>query len=146
MHCISQRNGRNELLKQTCPTNLLSAVHHILRTSAAWMSLQKWIPGIWSGCLEFQKGNVLNLHKEQISFRQCITFCQHGSWKAGSPASNPLLLNVAKSSILAMVLPKSLYWTSQILDQTTPWPNPLLLCIRQVFFCSCNEGMGMMQT
>ena len=27
-------------------------------------------------------------------------------------------------------------------ETTTPWPNPLLLCVRQVFFCSCNEGLG----
>ena len=32
---IPKRNGRNGFLRQTCPTNLFTAVHHILRTSAA---------------------------------------------------------------------------------------------------------------
>ena len=32
---IPKRNGGNGFLKQTCTTNLLSAVRHILRTSAA---------------------------------------------------------------------------------------------------------------
>ena len=52
-----------------------------------------------SGCLEIPNGmagrdSLDDKHIQQISFRQCITFCQHGSWKAGSPASNPLLLKL----------------------------------------------------
>ena len=77
-----------------------------------------------------------------------------GSWKAGSPTSNPLLLK-AQSRQQFIGLQQSHGTTEstitalqQILEATTPWPNPLLLCIRHVFstfFCSCNEGMGMMQ-
>ena len=32
---IPKRNGRNRFLRQTCPTNLFSAVRHIVGTSAA---------------------------------------------------------------------------------------------------------------
>ena len=64
-----------------------------------------------SGCLEIPNGmagidSLDNKHIQQISFRQCITFCQHGSWKAGSPASNPLLLKLNLDNC-------SLVWSSQ---------------------------------
>ena len=49
-----------------------------------------------SGCLEFPKGmagmDSLNKHVEQISFRHWVKFSIMGSWKAGSPTSNPLWL------------------------------------------------------
>ena len=55
---------------------------------------------VGSGCLEFQKGtagmDVLNKHVEQISFRQCVTFCEHGQLKGWQPHFQP---TVAKSSI-----------------------------------------------
>ena len=81
-------------------------------------------------------------------------FSNMGSWKAGSHTSNPLLLK-AQSQQLFIGLQQSHSTTEStitalqhILEAITPWPNPLLLCMRQVFsifFCSCNEGMGMMQ-
>ena len=47
----------------------------------------------WSGDLDFTKGmDSLDKHVWKISFRQCVTLSELGSWKAGSPASNPLLL------------------------------------------------------
>ena len=97
---------------------------------------------------------VLNERVDQISFGTASHFANMGSWKAGSPTSSPLLLK-AQSRQLFIGLQQSHGTTEstinalqQILEATTPWPNPLLLCIRHVFstfFCSCNEGMGMMQ-
>ena len=55
-----------------------------------------------------------NKHVEQISFRQCVAFCEHGQLKGWQPRFQP---TAAKISILAMVLPKSLYWTWQILTR-----------------------------
>ena len=97
---------------------------------------------------------VLNERVDQISFGTASHFANMGSWKAGSPTSSPLLLK-AQSRQQFIGLQQSHGTTEstitalqQILEATTPWPNPLLLCIRHVFstfFCSCNEGMGMMQ-
>ena len=64
------------------------------------------------------------------------------AWKAGSPTSNPRRL---KAFFAAVIEKQSVYCTILGLQTTTSWPNPLLLCMRLVFFCSCNEGMGMMQ-
>ena len=146
-----KRNGRNGFLKQTCPTNLLSAAHQILPTSAAerlaaqprfqqflemttpWPNLLlvclrrifsaaatkgwAWCNHndeleeraarlknvkllVGSGCLEFPKGiagkDSFNKHVQQISFRQCVTFCEHRQLKGWQPH---VQLTVAKSSI-----------------------------------------------
>ena len=44
--------------------------------------------------------DVLNKHVEQISFRQCVTFCEHRQLKGWQPHFQP---TVAKSSISTMV-------------------------------------------
>ena len=53
-----------------------------------------------SGCLAFPKGmagmDSLNNHVEQISFRQCVTFCKSGQLKGWQPHFQP---TVAKKSI-----------------------------------------------
>ena len=96
---------------------------------------------------------VLNEHVDQISFGTASHFANMGSWKAGSPASSPLLLKAQSRQVHWFAAVTWHNWEhnhciKQILEAITPWPNPLLLCIRQAFstfFCSCNEGMGMMQ-
>ena len=106
-----------------------------------------------SGWLEIQKEYVvgidsLNKHVKQISFRQCVTFREHRQLKGWQPRFQPTL---AKSSISTTVLclqqsHKHNHCTLKILATTTPWPNPLLLCMRLFFpSFSCNEGMGMLQ-
>ena len=77
-----------------------------------------------SGCLEIQKGvagiDSLDKHVQQVSFRQCVEFCEHGQLKGRQPHFQP---TVAKISILAMVLQnhcigRSKSWTKQLHDQT----------------------------
>ena len=57
---------------------------------------------VGSGCLSFPKGMAgmdsldLDKHVEQISFRQCVTLCEHGQLKGWQPYFQP---TVAKSSI-----------------------------------------------
>ena len=59
-----------------------------------------------SGCLEFPKRMVgidvlvLNEHVDQISFGTAPHFANMGSWKAGSPTSNPLLLKAQSRQLL----------------------------------------------
>ena len=86
----------------------------------------------------------LNKHVEQISFRQCVTFCEHRKMKGWQLHFQP---TEAKSLVCGSHTgAQSVYGISkQILHATTPWPNPLLLCMRLVFFCSCKEGMGMIR-
>ena len=111
-----------------------------------------------SGCLKIPQWNSagidsLDKHVEQISFRQCVTFCEHRQLKGWQPRVQP---TVAKSSISTTVHGgEQSHSTTEstitallkhFLATTTPWPNPLLLCMMTgLFFCSCNEGMGMMQ-
>ena len=80
------------------------------------------------------------------------------SWKAGSPASNPLWLKVqsrqwfiglqqshvtTESAINIQILDTiTVYCTQQILGMTTPWPNPLLLCMRLVFYLQLQQRDG----
>ena len=60
---------------------------------------------VGSGCLEFPQGMVgmdsLNKHVEQISFRQCLTFCEHRQLKGWQPRFQ---ITVAKSSIWTMTM------------------------------------------
>ena len=57
----------------------------------SWMSLQKYI--------KLREWIPQTKHVEQISFGTASHFANMGSWKAGSPASNPQRLEVAKSWI-----------------------------------------------
>ena len=99
----------------------------------SWMSLQKNILGIWGD------GFLKQISMPHIS---CQSHLENiSSWKAGSPASNPRRL---KPSFAAVIEEQSVYcnnsWRPQLRDQT--------LCFSAwdwSFFCSCNEGMGMMQ-
>ena len=65
------------------------------RTGGGYCALRNLLL-VKTGCLEFQNGtagmDVLNKHVEQFFFRQCVTFCELGSWKTGSPTSNQVLL------------------------------------------------------
>ena len=105
-------------------------------------------------CLEFQKGmagmDVLNKHVEQISFRQCITFCEHRQLKGWQPHFQP---TVAKSSISTIV-----HWFAAVTKHnwehnhlhcnkssgdhnsvTKPFASA---CMRQVFFCRLQRRDG----
>ena len=138
------------------------ALRNLLLVGSLWLEFPKGVKGM----------DALNKHVEQISFRQSH-FANIGSWKAGSPTSNPLLLKAqsrqlkgwqpnfhplllkAQSRQLFIGLQEShstvestISLLQQILETTNPWPNPLLLCMRQaftIFSCSCNKGMAMMQ-
>ena len=83
----------------------------------------------------------LNLNKAcktTLFFHLQSHFANMGSWKTGSPTSNPPWLNAQSPKSFSV-----LQWShgtigdrnipQQILETTTPWPNPLLLCVRQVF-------------
>ena len=95
------------------------------------------------GCLELTQGIVGmdSRHVEQISFRQCVTFCEHRKLKGWQLHFQP---TEAKSLVCGSHTgAQSVYGISkQILHATTPWPNPLLLCMRLVFFCSCKGRHG----
>ena len=89
---------------------------------------------------------VLNERVDQISFGTASHFANMGSWKAGSPTSSPLLLK-AQSRQLFIGLQQSHGTTEstinalqQILEATTPWPNPLLISIRQVSHATATKG------
>ena len=69
-------------------------------------------------------------------FGSASHFANIGSSKAGSHTSNSLLLKAQSQQLLTC----NTSLRSQLRDQTS-----LLLCIWQVFFCSCNEGMSMIQ-
>ena len=43
--------------------------------------------------------DALNKHVEHISFRQCVTFCEHRQLKAGSQSSNSLLLKAQSQQL-----------------------------------------------
>ena len=165
---IPKKNGEKGFLKQTCRTNLLSAMRHILRTSEH-RQLKGWQPhfqpteakslvcsshtgaqsvsGISKqilhattplptrlllcmrlvffcsgGAFRSQEAQASGTSREwmlliprknggngfleqtcttqQISFRQCITFCKHGQLKGWPPRLQP---RDAKSSISPMV-------------------------------------------
>ena len=79
------------------------------------------------GCLEFLKMDSLDKHVEQVSFRQCVTFCRHRQLTGWQPHSNPLLLK-AQSPHIAIVdmangkkhIPifRNKLWRPQLRDQT----------------------------
>ena len=96
-----------------------------------------------SGCLEFPEGiagmDALDMSHKSL-FGSASHFANMGSWKAGSPASNPRRLKACSSHIVAQSVYCSNSWRPQLRDQT--------LCFSawdKSFFCGCNEGMGMMQ-
>ena len=74
---------------------------------------------VGSGCLEIRIGKAgiasFNKHVQQISFRQLENI---GSWKAGSPASNPRRLKACSSHIRARSVSCNKSWTPQLRDQT----------------------------
>ena len=82
---------------------------------------------VGSGGLDFTKGmDSLDEYVEQISFRQCITFCEHGQLKGWQPHFEP---TVAKNSISTIVhcFGGSCCmetWGRLLQDATTNWPWP----------------------
>ena len=75
-----------------CSSWIRNSIIHPYRLSdvfMSWMSLQYRIAAMDSS----------DKHVEQISFGTASHFANMGSWKAGSPASNPQRLEVAKSWI-----------------------------------------------
>ena len=84
-----------------------------------------------SGCLQYPQGMVgmdsLDKLVEQISFLQCVTFCEHRQLTGWQPHSNPLLLK-AQSPHIAIVdmangkknIPifRNKPWRPQLRDQT----------------------------
>ena len=92
----------------------------------------------------------LNKHVQQISFRQCITFCEHRQLKGGSHTSNSLLLKAQSgqlftfcSSLMAQLRAQSVYCDNSLDHNSLTRPSATLHMTG--FFCSCNQGMGMMQ-
>ena len=122
-----------------------------MNSNYTWTTCSKVGSSAWNSKKERQEGMSATNMSSKSPFGSASHFANIGSWKAGSPISNPLLLK-AQSRQAFVGLQQSRSTTEstitvlwQILETTTPWPNPLLLCMRQVFFWSCNEGMGMMQ-
>ena len=95
-----------------------------------------------SGCSEFQEGmagmDSLHKHVEQISFRQCFTFCKHRQLKRWRPHFQP---KEAKSFVCSSHR-EAISILQQFLETTTPWPNPLLLCMRRIFFLQLQRRDG----
>ena len=100
---------------------------------------------VGSGCLEIRKGTA-----GMDVFRQCVTFREHRQLKGWQPHFQP---TVAKSSIST-----SVRWFAAVSyhnwehkhcivtnlgDQNCP-TKPSASLLDESFFCSCNEGMGMM--
>ena len=109
-----------------------------------------------SGCLEIQKGvagiDSLDKHVQQVSFRQWVTFWEHGQLKGWQPHFQP---TVAKSSISTTVL-----WFAAVTKHNWEHNHCIVTnlgdhnCLTKrfaslhetgSFFCRYNEGMGMMQ-
>ena len=80
----------------------------------------------------------LHKHVEQISFRQCLTFCKHCQLKRWQPHFQP---KEAKS-FLCSSHRGAISILQQFLETTTPWPNPLLLCMRRIFFLQLQRRDG----
>ena len=83
-------------------------------------------------------------------FGSASHFGNIGSWKAGSHTSISLLLKSQSrqlltfwSSLIAQLRAKSLYCTN--LGDHNSVTKPSASLHNTIFFCSCNEGMGMMQ-
>ena len=89
---------------------------------------------VGSGGLEFPQGiegmDSLNKHVEQICFRQCVTFCEHRQLKGRQPHFQP---TETKSSVYSSHMKTQSVSCNNSWKATTPWPNPLLLRMRQVF-------------
>ena len=79
-----------------------------------------------------------------------ITFCEHGQLKGWQPHFPP---TVVKSSISKTIYCFAVViWNHRRSEYSSTSPGDhssvtkrMLLCMRLVFFCTCNEGMGMMQ-
>ena len=67
-----------------------AALRNLLLAGSGWLKFPKGVAGMDS----------LNKHVEQISFRQCVTFCEHRQLKSWQPHFQPI---VAKSSISTTV-------------------------------------------
>ena len=91
------------------------------------------------GGFEFTKGmDSLDKHVQQSSFRQGVTFSEHGQLKGRRPRFQP---TVAKNSISTIVnwfaavtchnWERNQYPVVQISQTTTPWAKRLLLRTRQ---------------
>ena len=105
---------------------------------------------VGSGGLDFTKGmDSLNKHVQQISFRQCVTVCEHRQLKGWQPH-----IQLTRSSISALVrwlaAVSQHNWQHNHCIVTILWDHnsvtkPSASLHMTGFFCSCNEGMGMMQ-
>ena len=101
----------------------------------SWMSLLERLLGIWREWIPYT--NMSNKSR----FGSASHFANIVSWNAGSPTSN---LRRLKAFFAAVIEEQSVYcnnsWRPQLRDQTlcfSAWDGS--------FFCSCNEGMGVIQ-
>ena len=95
---------------------------------------------VGSGGLDFTKGmDSLNKLVQYIFFRLYITFCKHRQLKGWQPH---VQLTVAKIHGTNKSTISILYNNSWDHDSVT---KPSASLHMTGFFCSCNEGMGMMQ-
>ena len=99
-----------------------------------------------SGCLEIRIGKAgidsFNKHVQQISSRQLENI---GSWKAGSPASNPRRLKACSSHIRPQSVNCNKPWTPQLRDQTLcffAWDRFFSAAAKQGWeWCNHNAGL-----
>ena len=77
----------------------------------------------------------MNKHVQHISFRQCITFCEHRQLKGWPARFQP---TEASSSVYSSHMK-----TQSVCCNSVTRPSASLHMTD--FFCSCNEGMGIMQ-
>ena len=147
---LQRRDGHDASIMQNC-----WSVLSLSGTSSFWL-------GVGSGHLDFTKGmDSLDKHVKQISFRQCIAFREHGQLKGCQPHFQPtdakIVIGLQQSDITCHNREHNQYPVTQTLDTITVLyvtnlgeHNSLTkpsasLHETGACFCSCNEGMGMMQ-
>ena len=112
------------------------------------------LPG--SGCLEFLKGmagmDFWSKHVELKSpFGSASHFANSAAARAWQPHFQPTAANCSISIIVCglqqshSTTESTITALQQILETATPWPNPLLFCIGQVFPAAATKGWDLLQ-
>ena len=99
-----------------------------LNSNYTWTTCSKVGSSAWNSKKERQEGMSETNMSNKSPFGSASHFANIGSWKAGSPISNPLLLKAQSGQVFVG------------LQTTAPWSDPLLLCIWQVFSAAATKG------
>ena len=100
---------------------------------------------VGSGGLDFTKGmDSLDKHVKQISFRQCITFREHGQLKGWQPTSNPRMLK-SQSCQSRQLLHIGFHWFAAVTCHNwehNQYPVTQTLDTITVYHCIVRTNLG----